>query len=418
MHNAIVFLKSSKPMTPITLTWQQTKIPVLYPHSTQTDFFTSDNNGNTIIYHDLIKSSFHLLSGYQETINPTRDVHGRFPYEASIQHQLNIATLPIVNYYFDILITAIEQFCTKQQIPFSRKRLFENFGFLLSHDVDRIALYSPKQTIHKSLQLLGLKPINDTIGLILKMIGKGVLHLICPWWISDPWWNFKAIIRLEKSLGIRSSYYFLTQRGKMDGCISFKTKRIQKLIDELHQNNCEIALHGSYYSIANKSVVTDQKTEMNHHANVVPQGIRQHFLRVDYPHTLRLHQEAGFRYDTSLGFASHAGYRNSYCYPFKPFDHEKNEMLDIWEVPLMLMEVSVLDYQKAGFEGISEATDQMIGEAQKFGGFFSLLWHNCRMSDYDYPGVNSYYQSLLEGIMQKEAESITGIDLINKIDHL
>lgn len=415
-HRPSIFLFQSKQsMQPIELNWNGTLIPVLFPNPQSSNTFTSDYKNNIIVHQDFIKSAFYLLSSYQEHFLSDRDVHGRFPYEASIQKQLNIAYLPVVNYYFDILIAAIGQFCKQENIPFSRKRMFNEFGFFLSHDVDRIALYSWRQMAHKTMQLFGLRPTTNTIASTLKSIASGILHLIAPGAIEDPWWNFKHIIKQETSLGIRSTFYFLSRQGKMDSRFTFKNRRIRKLISQLNGDGFETGLHGSYYSIDNIAVMEKQIAEMKNTTGIDPKGIRQHYLRAEMPITLRLQQQVGFEYDTSLGFASHAGYRNSYCYPFKPFDFEKGEMLDIWELPLMLMEVSVLDYQKEGFTELESSAMKMIKEARKFGGFFSLLWHNCRMSDHDCPGVGSFYESFLSKIMQRGAESVTGSGIVEKI---
>lgn len=408
---SIVFFQSTQTMQTIEMNWNGTIIPILFPHPNLSDIFTSDSKYNIIVNHDFIKSAFYLLSSYQEHFLSDRDIHGRFSYEASIQKQLNIAYLPVVNYYFDILIAAIGQFCKQENIPFSGKRLFNEFGFFLSHDVDRIALYSWRQIAHKTLQLFE----TNTIASTLKTIASGILHLIAPRAIEDPWWNFKQIIKQETSLGIRSTFYILSRQGKMDSRFTFKNRRIKKIISQLNGDGFEIGLHGSYYSIDNIAVLEKQITEMRNATGINPKGIRQHYLRAEMPTTLRLQQQVGFQYDTSLGFASHAGYRNSYCYPFKPFDFEKGEMLDIWELPLMLMEVSVLDYQKEGFTGLETSAMKMVEEARKFGGFFSLLWHNCRMSDHDCPGVGSFYESLLGKIMQHGAESVTGSGIVAKI---
>src|SRR6185295_15555572 len=44
--------------------------PVLFPVLNDKAIFFIDDNGNLIFSHDLIKSSFYLLSGYQEYANP------------------------------------------------------------------------------------------------------------------------------------------------------------------------------------------------------------------------------------------------------------------------------------------------------------------------------------------------------------
>ena len=53
-----------------------------------------------------------------------------------------------------------------------------------------------------------------------------------------------------------------------------------------------------------------------------------------------------------------------------------------------------------------------IAEASKFGGLFSLLWHNSRLTEYEYPGVQEFYKELLGQIVEKNPPVFTGEELI------
>jgi len=83
-------------------------------------------------------------------------------------------------------------------------------------------------------------------------------------------------------------------------------------------------------------------------------------------------------------------------------------MLDIWEIPLTMMEVTMLNYRQVELDELKTSAFQLIVEARKFGGIFSLLWHNCRLDEYQYPGVISFYNTLLESIVELSPTSITG----------
>jgi hypothetical protein len=391
-------------------------LPNLFPLSCETDLFYWENK-NLIFRHDFLKSAFLILSGYQETLNDERDWIGRFQYKNSLQAKLGFTTLPVVNYYFEIIISGIEAFCKHHSLPFARKRLFDNFGFFLSHDVDRIAFYHPREVAFKMKQLLGLSPRYYSWGVTLQLFIKGLFFQVNPFNKKDPWWNFHDMIQLEKELGIRSSFYFLQKEHKnMDSRYRFNDKKIRQLITELQKNGFEVGLHGSILSAESQESLIHQAKALNNVTDTKTIGIRQHFLRFFYPATFYNQLAAGLQYDSSLGFAEHEGFRNGYCYPFKPFDHEKNQMIDIWELPLMLMEVSVLNYQKGSLADIDKATEQLIHEVQKFGGFFSLLWHNCRLDEYQFPGVNKCYRYLLKKIMLKKAEAVTGNNILQKLE--
>ncbi|HHU57125.1 MAG TPA: hypothetical protein GXZ39_02410, partial [Bacteroidales bacterium] len=74
------------------------------------------------------------------------------------------------------------------------------------------------------------------------------------------------------------------------------------------------------------------------------------------------------------------------------------------------MEVSVLQYRGLSRTGLEEAVDAYIKEALRFGGLFSLLWHNCRLNELEDPGVQGFYERLLQNIVLQEPKALTGRD--------
>ena len=191
LQNKIIFrLSESETIEPLTVNMLNRDIPVLYPVAKkhETLFYLDDNN--MIFAHDYLKSSFYLLSGMQEIESDKKDFIGRFPFSESIQKKLNCVTIPVVNYYFEIIIQGLELFCSHHKINFKRKRLFDNFGFFLSHDVDQIAFYHIRETAFKLKQLLGLSPLIYSKSLTFKLLIKGLVYLINPFPKKDPYWNF------------------------------------------------------------------------------------------------------------------------------------------------------------------------------------------------------------------------------------
>lgn len=391
------------------------EIPILFPVKNSEEFFTIDDKKNLIFNFDLLKASFYILSGYQEIKRDLElDHHNRFKYSNSIQYKFGCIGIPIVNYYFDIIINGFEQFFKLKGAKIKRYRLFDSFGFFLSHDVDRVEFHHIREVAYKLKQILGLAPLYYGKQTTIKLFFKGLFSKI---YLNniDPWWNFNKLISIEKELGIRSAFYFLKNRNiKQDSRYSINSKEIKALINQLVSNNFEVGVHGTYNSYNNQSFLSSEFDEFKAYTNHQPFGIRQHFLRFSTPNTFKYQSQAGFLYDTSLGFAEKEGFRNGYCYPFKPYDFISNKMLDIWEIPLNLMEATLLDYQNKEYSLIEEASSALINEVRKFGGIYSLLWHNCRLDENKYPGITEFYFALLASIV-KEGESINGVQLLRKI---
>lgn len=393
-----------------------TTVPVLFPVSKSDELYRIDDNGNLIFAHDYLKSAFYLLSGWQELQTDHRDFIGRYPHSQSIQNRLRCTKLPLVNYYFEAIVQGLEAYGMHHNKLIERRRLFNEFGFLLSHDVDRVAFYHYREIFFKLKQYFGLSKRYYSKSLTLKLFFKGLLFKLNPFRKTDPWWNFDKMAEQEKRLGIRSSFYFLKQEHKnMDSRYQFSDAKIRNLIKRLLNDGFEVGLHGTIHSAKHESSMMNQVREMTKALGHKPRGIRQHYLRFFHPYTFRLQIKAGLKYDTSLGFAEHEGYRNGYCYPFKPYDFERDEMLDIWEIPLTMMEVTALNYRELSYEELKQSVFDLIVEARKFGGIFSLLWHNCRLDEYQYPGITKFYNSLLESIVDVSPTCITGRKLIETI---
>ena len=413
--NKIVFpLSNDEKIMPVTVNVLNTNIPVLFPlNSEDEDLYKIDISGNLIFTHDYLKSSFYFLSGMQETEIDIRDEWGRFSFNNSIQKKLNCITIPVVNYYFEIILQGLKLFCNHNNLIFKRKRLFEKFGFFLSHDVDQIAFYNWRQTAYKIKQLLGLSPLTYSRTLTFKLICKGLLFLINPFPKKDPWWNFNEMLNFEKELGIHSAFYFLhNENRKTASNYKLGNNKIKSLINTLNKYGFEVGLHGTVNSAKNiENMLLQVKIFVDEYSKM-PLGIRQHFLCFYHPVTFILQEKAGFKYDTTLYFAEHEGFRNGYCYPFKPYNLINESVINIWEIPLTFMEVTALKYRNIDFYELKQSVLNLIRETEKFGGIFNMLWHNSTLVNYEYPGIKDFYKTLLKEIVKMNPTNITGKEII------
>jgi len=388
-------------------------IPILFPLSQQDSIFQLINDC-VVFNDDLLKSAFFLLSGYQEiNLDTQKDDWGRFPYSESIQKKLNIIKTPVVNYYFRWIIRGIETFINQNNLNPLKIRDKEKFTFFLSHDVDRIQYFN-KHLFKGKLKKL-LKHFSKSE---LSSFGKYLKNFITYLPGNDPYWNFDTLLDIENERNIHSSYFFLHQDvPHLDSYYSFSDKNISELIIRLKTKGMEIGLHGSTRSYDNPDLYRKHKHLLETITGNDCMGVRQHRLINQYPKTARLQKEAGFIYDASLGFAECAGFRNSYCHPFKPFDHKNQNMLDIWEIPLIIMEATLFEHQNLSYREADKLIFEILGEIQKFSGVFSLLWHNSYLNEMEHPGINDFYIKLLDKILSFQPVTATGDEIIrNRIN--
>jgi hypothetical protein len=93
-------------------------------------------------------------------------------------------------------------------------------------------------------------------------------------------------------------------------------------------------------------------------------------------------------------------------------------MIDMWEVPLMVMDGTLFSYQRYSIEKAFSACESLLEEVQKFGGVFTVLWHNSFFDEDTYPGITKFYETLLQRISEKQPENILGLELCNRMDKL
>lgn len=396
------------------------EIPVLFPLSDNKTFYEIDAKGNLIFQHDILKSIFYLLSGYQEYANQSsKDALSRFSFTDSIQFKLGCTAKPVVNYYFQSIVEGLEKFSAQQQIPFQRNKLFQNFGFQLSHDIDVVDFYTYNYVGYKIKELLGLRKSKLSFGVNFNLLMKGLLKYAGISKRDNPHWNFDYLLELENKHQLKSIFFFLDQGVKnSDGNYSFEEKRMIDLFSKLKEEGCEIGLHGTVLSITNAEIMKESLKRLETASGISVKGIRQHRLLWKHPETAKIQQRIGFHYDSTLGFAAHEGFRNSYCYPFKLYDFEENKLIDMWEVPLMVMDGTLFSYQRYSVEKSFTACESLLDEVKKFGGIFTVLWHNSFFDEDTYPGVTKFYEKLLQRISEKKPENMLGLELSKRMDKL
>jgi hypothetical protein len=106
--------------------------------------------------------------------------------------------------------------------------------------------------------------------------------------------------------------------------------------------------------------------------------VRQHYLHYDIRSTPRAHSEAGFKYDSTLGFNDNIGFRFGTCYPWCLYDLKAAEQLPIVEIPLIIQDAAMLSPEKGlrlNWEMALDYIVLMTERVKEVGGVLTLLWH-------------------------------------------
>lgn len=400
--------RQSLPKSPLNK-WKD--LPVIFSGNSRPDVYVNkvDNLIETNI--DIIASCFFMVTGYEELISDARDKLERFPAKASLSYKENFLDRPIVNDYIELFWKWINGL----NLGFKRKNLWpkgKDFGICLTHDVDLVQKYQFYR-VWKSF-----------IGLILKRrkfqkafsILFDYLKLLLKIKAHDPYWTFDYIIETEKKYNLKSSFYFMTsKKSKVDNDYSIIDNKILRLIRRIEKKGLEVGLHPSFKSFNNYKIMKNEKERLNKIVNDKSYGVRQHCLRYKIPDTWRIQESLNFLYDSSLGFADHEGFRYGICLPYKPFDAINNKEINIWELPLIIMDVTLYrhDYRNLSPAQGFEIIKKYVQTVKKYNGLLVLLWHNSSLDEIEFPGWSDFYKKSIEYIGKCNAFKESGKEIIN-----
>jgi hypothetical protein len=181
--------------------------------------------------------------------------------------------------------------------------------------------------------------------------------------------------------GNKDVYYLLTTNPPFsrDGyCL--KNRRSSEFLNYLIKSGAYIGMHASYKSFDQPQLYTKEKKILDEALGHASTGVRQHYLRIRAPKTWRYMQAAGFQYDESFSFAEHEGFRCGTCFKYKVFDVEQDRELDLYELPLIVMDTSLRVYRKLSAQEGEAQIMKLANICKAVNGTFTMLWHNTCLS--------------------------------------
>ncbi|UOQ51069.1 DUF7033 domain-containing protein [Hymenobacter cellulosivorans] len=353
------------PPAPNCREWLGQSIPFFFDAAPDKPLLEWVPDGRVFIHADIIAAAFYLLSGWQELFSEERDRHGRFPYAASVQHRYGFVTVPVVNYYFDVLKTALEQI-TGQQLQPRQWLQAAQWAAFVTHDIDN--LYSAWKTPAKAALRRGDLPD------FFRQVGQ---HLTRP----DAWDNLAEVRAAVASYRAKSTFFLLPEHRPGANGTPNADYRLANVWPKVAAaiGGAEVGLHASIGRATHGGNLKQETHRLQRctRQNSVP-GIRFHYLSWEPRLTPTLLDSFLFDYDTTLGFAEHFGFRNSYCLPFHLFDFAQNRPYRFLEVPLTVMDATLHhpNYLQLAPDEVLPALRPMLQQIERFGGVCTLLWHN------------------------------------------
>lgn len=152
--------------------------------------------------------------------------------------------------------------------------------------------------------------------------------------------------------------------------------RVRRFLDTMQTQGVEIGLHPSYAAFNHPGRLATERDHLAAILGQTPACIRSHYLRWQEPTTPRLYHQEGFHIDSTLGYSRQEGFRRGTCHPYRLYDLGTNQALDLWEVPVVVMDTSLLIHQALAVDEATARLRSVLLAARRVQGCAVLLWHN------------------------------------------
>jgi len=294
---------------------------------------------------------------------------------------IEYARIPTLDLHFDLLKSILLHtlrgtFIVNNSIP--QKML------VLTHDVD-VPFLRPHyfDTVFAGILSRGIKSLFRNSRLAKrkrKALALSLGHAVGL--TRDPLEGLSSCLAIEEKLGVKSTFFLVSRQdtvgkpcNQYEGESRWRSMRkikygrggLKKLVDALRGTGNEIGLHG----IDTWCLASDAKEEKKNLESygVKIRGNRMHWLYWG-DNTPQVLADAGFLYDSSLGYNTTIGFR---CGTAKPFRFPTAPTL--WELPMIVMDNALLKEKDLSPEEVTEQVIPIAEQISKYGGILTLNWH-------------------------------------------
>ncbi len=376
-------------------------LPVLYGIPTATGRALDRTASGLSTPIDLLGSAFWLLTRYEELVRPERDAHGRFPMAASLAAQEDLLERPLVDEYVGLIASAIRDLWPDLE-PAARP-----FRLRLTHDIDQafaawgrpvgvVARAVAGDLVRRRDPLLAARRIRALIDARTDRVDR------------DPLATFDFLMDVSERHGLRSTFYFLagTDPQGIDVRYRITDRPFGAVLRRIHDRGHEIGLHAGYGTYLSERAMGDELAALRGacHAAGVDQaewGVRQHYLRLRYPDSLRIHEALGLAHDSTVGFAERVGFRAGTGREYPLFDVAAGRALHVRERPLVAMDTTLFEYMGLTRDLATDCLRSVVAACRKAGGDAVILAHNDRLAGEQ---ARSWYREVVADLTRQVDE--------------
>jgi hypothetical protein len=350
-------------------------------------------DGCLICTRDIIFDIFWLATGQEERHWP-KNRYGHFDLGATAFHREQALRLALASSIGSELQKSLIKLGFPAPIP--RWPHGKRAAACVGHDVDYpevVRWLEPLRIVHRQ-GLRGLSPA-------LSVVTGRRLH-----------WHFESWVQLEQDLNTRSAFFFVARQGSLleyaagtpDPFYNVQSDRFRKVLKYLADDGFEIGLHSSYRAFESREKFAAERRVLEEASRQEIWGNRHHYwhLNPDDPEsTLRLHEQIGLKYDTSLTHERYVGLRRGLSWPFFPFHQKERRELKTLQIPTAWMDDQLFGYRRDNPGDALEILRALADTVAEQGGCLLIDVHSYVFDDALFPGWAKAYRWLWEYLIAR-----------------
>jgi hypothetical protein len=205
-------------------------------------------------------------------------------------------------------------------------------------------------------------------------------------------------------------YWAVGSSHRLDPQYNISDPKVADLIKHWNEMG-EVGLHGSFSSASHPEALMLQFQKLAEICGP-PQGVRQHYLRLEGINTWQSQASLGLKYDSTLCPRKGIGITCGISTPFPLFDPFKGEELGIWELPVMMMDGALFQYEHDDMVASYPFIEHHLLRIVEAGGCVTILYHPQVLDEKVYPTVYRSYQMLIEKFAALGLDMLTGDETI------
>ncbi len=311
---------------------------------------------------DLFAGTFYMLSRYEEYLPFTEDKFGRFKAEDSLAFKNGFLEIPIIDAGARLLA---------EKMKLSTN--FTKFKAVLTYDIDTAYKFKGR-TFERNMGSIGKDVLKLDFRNILQRV-QTFLNLQ-----KDPWDIYGELEKNLQNLQLDSIFFFLVgNNSELDRNLDYNSPAMEELINKVSQFT-EIGVHPSFESNKRLKRIVAEKQRLEFITGKKVRKSRQHYLKLQFPHTYLNLLEVGITEDYSMGFPDYAGFRAGTCHPFYFYDLKNEVITDLKIFPVSCMEATFIYYKKVSPEKALIKILELMKTVHHYGGTFVPIWHNQNLS--------------------------------------